>query len=113
MQKYVNPFTDFGFKKLFGEELNKDLLLDFIKSVLNKETGKIIDLKYLETEHHCYTYADRRAVFDVYCENEKGEKFDIEKGKLDIARKAIKMGLSLTEISDLTGLNISEIEKLK
>jgi len=27
--KYIDPFTDFGFKKLFGEECNKDLLLDF------------------------------------------------------------------------------------
>jgi len=26
--KYINPFTDFGFKKIFGEEANKDLLLD-------------------------------------------------------------------------------------
>lgn len=27
--KYINPFTDFGFKRLFGEEFNKDLLKDF------------------------------------------------------------------------------------
>ena len=30
MSKYVNPYTDFGFKKLFGEEANKDLLMDFL-----------------------------------------------------------------------------------
>ena len=28
--KYINPYTDFGFKKLFGEEGNKDLLIDFL-----------------------------------------------------------------------------------
>ena len=33
-EKYVNPFTDYGFKKLFGEEPNKDLLLDFSEKVL-------------------------------------------------------------------------------
>ncbi len=30
-EKYINPFTDYGFKRLFGEEPNKDLLLDFFK----------------------------------------------------------------------------------
>jgi hypothetical protein len=25
--KYINPFTDFGFKKLFGTEFNKELLI--------------------------------------------------------------------------------------
>jgi hypothetical protein len=29
-EKYVNPFTDFGFKKIFGDEANKDLLIDFL-----------------------------------------------------------------------------------
>ena len=28
-EKHINPFTDYGFKRLFGEEPNKDLLLDF------------------------------------------------------------------------------------
>ena len=32
--KYINPFTDFGFKKLFGTEPNKDLLIDFLNEVI-------------------------------------------------------------------------------
>ncbi|MEA5421280.1 PD-(D/E)XK nuclease family transposase, partial [Spirulina sp. CCNP1310] len=32
-EKYINPFTDYGFKKLFGEEPNKDLLLDFLNEL--------------------------------------------------------------------------------
>ena len=36
--KYISPFTDFGFKKLFGTELNKDLLLDFLNDLLRKAT---------------------------------------------------------------------------
>ena len=35
--KYINPYTDFGFKKLFGEEANKDLLIDFLNEYLNIE----------------------------------------------------------------------------
>ena len=75
--KYVNPYTDFGFKKLFGTEINKDLLISFINSLLHgREVVK--DLTYLNTEHLGICETDRKAVFDVYCENEKGEKILVE-----------------------------------
>jgi predicted transposase/invertase (TIGR01784 family) len=76
-EKYINPFTDFGFKKIFGEEANKDLLIDFLNELLT-DKGKIIDLTYLKSEHLGTTDLDRRAIFDLYCENEKGEKFIVE-----------------------------------
>lgn len=76
-QKYINPFTDFGFKKIFGEEANKDLLIDFLNELLT-DKGKIIDLTYLKSEHLGTTDLDRKAIFDLYCENEKGEKFIVE-----------------------------------
>ena len=34
MSRYINPYTDFGFKRLFGEEANKDLLIDFLNTFL-------------------------------------------------------------------------------
>jgi predicted transposase/invertase (TIGR01784 family) len=77
-EKYINPFTDYGFKKLFGEEVNKDLLLDFLNELLKEEQGQIKDLTYLKTEHLGTTELDRKAIFDLYCENEKGEKFIVE-----------------------------------
>ena len=50
MEKYINPFTDFGFKKLFGIEFNKELLIDFLNQILsNRESIK--DLTYLNTEN--------------------------------------------------------------
>jgi hypothetical protein len=39
--RYMGPFTDFGFKKLFGEEPNKDLLLDFSNELLKDEINII------------------------------------------------------------------------
>ncbi len=77
-EKYLNPFTDFGFKKLFGEELNKDLLLDFLNELLKEEQGEIKSLRYLKTEHLGSSELDRKAIFDLYCENERGEKFIVE-----------------------------------
>jgi len=75
---YLNPFTGFGFKKLFGEEYNKDLLVDFLNQLLKKEQGCIKTLTYLKNEHLGRSEADRRAVFDLYCENEKGDRFIVE-----------------------------------
>jgi predicted transposase/invertase (TIGR01784 family) len=78
IEKYINPFTDYGFKRLFGEELNKDLLLDFLNELLKEEQGQIKDLTYLKTEQLGATEIDRKAIFDLYCENENGEKFIVE-----------------------------------
>ena len=75
--RYVNFYTDFAFKKLFGTEANKDLLLSFLNS---RFEGQEVfhDIQYLNSEHLGQSSSDRRAVFYVYCENEKGEKILIE-----------------------------------
>ncbi len=75
--KYINPFTDFGFKKIFGEEASKPLLLDFLNSLL-PENNKIKDLSFKNTEHLGQTQADRKSLFDIYCEAKNGEKFIVE-----------------------------------
>ena len=81
VEKFVNPFTDFGFKKIFGSEPNKDLLIDFLNELL-KTKEKIKELNYKKTEHLGSTDTDRKAIFDLYCENEKGEKFIVELQKV-------------------------------
>jgi predicted transposase/invertase (TIGR01784 family) len=75
--KYINPFTDFGFKKIFGEEASKPLLIDFLNTLL-PDAHQIIDLSFKNTEQLGHTEADRKAIYDIYCENEKGEKFIVE-----------------------------------
>ena len=80
--KYINPYTDFGFKKLFGTPLNKDLLISFLNSLFEgKEVVR--DLTYLNGENLGNGYGDRRAIFDVYCENEQGETFIVEMQKAE------------------------------
>ncbi len=76
--KYISPFTDFGFKKLFGTEINKDILMDFLNELLKKDEGKIVDLNYLPLEQLGRSIDARKAIFDIYCENQKGEKFIVE-----------------------------------
>lgn len=80
IDKYVNFYTDFAFKKLFGTEINKDLLISFLNALL--EGKEIIeDVTFLNVEHLGTQEYDRRAVFDVYCKNDKGEMFIVEMQK--------------------------------
>ncbi|MFK7984345.1 MAG: Rpn family recombination-promoting nuclease/putative transposase [Saprospiraceae bacterium] len=78
--KYINPLTDFGFKKLFGTEMNKDLLIDFLNQILPKNK-KVRDLAYASTDKSGATKKDRKAIFDLYCTSPEGDRFIVEMQK--------------------------------
>ena len=80
-EKYINPFTDFGFKKLFGTEVNKDLLMDFLNELICTK-GKIKEVQYLNSEQLGRSEDDRRAVYDIYCTTETDETFIVEMQKV-------------------------------
>jgi len=79
-EKYFNPFTDFGFKKLFGTEMNKDLLMDFLNELIPNH-GKITDVNYIHPEILGRSEADRNVVFDIHCKTDKDEYFIVEMQK--------------------------------
>ena len=76
-ERYISLLTDFGFKRIFGTKPNKDLLINFLNSLFDG-FQVIKDVKYLNSEHVGDVFAERKAIFDVYCENERGEKFIVE-----------------------------------
>jgi predicted transposase/invertase (TIGR01784 family) len=78
MGRYINLFTDFGFKKIFGTESNKNFLINFLNELLSGVEDPIVSLTYIKNEHLGAKALDRRSVFDLYCENQKGEKFIVE-----------------------------------
>ena len=80
--KYINPFTDYGFKYLFGTEPNKEFTLALVNELLHGQE-RIKSLTLIPSEQLGDTKEDRRAVFDVYAENERGEKIIIEMQKAD------------------------------
>jgi predicted transposase/invertase (TIGR01784 family) len=80
MAKYINPYTDFGFKKLFGEEANKDLLIDFLNQLL-PEHHQIAELNFRNVENLADLSAERRAIFDIHCKALSGERFIVEMQK--------------------------------
>ena len=81
--RYINPYTDFGFKKLFGTEMNKDLLMSFLNALFNGRKQEITDVQYLNAEQLGMGYGDRRAVFDVYCMTGDGSRFIVEMQKAE------------------------------
>ena len=78
--KYINPTSDFGFKKLFGDEANKDLLIDFLNSIL-PENYQIVDLKFNKNDLQFDNPEAKRVIFDIYCQNTTGEFFIVEMQK--------------------------------
>ena len=77
MTKFINPFTDVGFKKIFGQEMTKDLLIDFLNDLLVDEKH-IIDITFLDKEILPEYMGDRGVIYDIYCTTESGEQFIVE-----------------------------------
>ena len=77
MGKFINPFTDIGFKRIFGQEFSKPVLLAFLNSLLENERV-IVDLKFLDKEQLGIVEGDRSLIYDIYCETDTGEHVIVE-----------------------------------
>ena len=76
LPRYIDPLNDWGFKRLFGTEMNKEFLVAFLMTIFPDK--RIKDITYLPTEQLGMAAGDRNARFDVMCRDESGEKFIIE-----------------------------------
>ena len=74
---FINPFTDFGFKRIFGEEESKPFLISFLNDLLPIK-DKIKSITFQNTEQFGATAEDRKAIYDLYCIDEKGRDFIVE-----------------------------------
>ena len=77
MSKFINPFTDVGFKIIFGQDFSKPRLLDFLNTLLEGE-HTIIDLSFLDKEQPAIYDGDRSPIYDILCETANGEKIIVE-----------------------------------
>lgn len=77
MSRYINPFTDFGFKRIFGDEANTDILIDFLNS-LEFHPVPIKKIHFKKTEKLGFSVKDRKAIFDLYCHDTRGNRFIVE-----------------------------------
>jgi predicted transposase/invertase (TIGR01784 family) len=81
MNTFVNPFTNFGFKKIFGEIASKAHLIDFLNALLPRE-AQIQDLSFQNLEQLPSLDNDRKVVYDIYCQGLNGEYFIVELQKV-------------------------------
>ena len=77
MARFINPFTDVGFKRIFGQAIHKELLIDFLNDLLIGEK-RITDITFLDKELLPDFSGDRGVIYDIYCTNEDGEQFIVE-----------------------------------
>ncbi|WEK20202.1 MAG: Rpn family recombination-promoting nuclease/putative transposase [Candidatus Pedobacter colombiensis] len=80
LPRYIDPYSDFGFKHIFGKAPNKNLLINFINQVL---IGRkvIVDIQYNNIEFKGSGEDYRKTVLDLHCTGDKGEKFMVEMQK--------------------------------
>ena len=77
MGRFINPFTDFGFKFLFGREVEKELLIDFLNDLLVGE-HVITDIQFLNNEQQPEVKTERGLIYDIYCRTNTGEHIIVE-----------------------------------
>ena len=77
MAKFINPFTDIGFKRIFGQKISKPLIIDFLNSLLLGEE-RITNITFLDKEQPALFEDDRSLIYDIYCQTEKGENIIVE-----------------------------------
>ena len=77
MPHFINPFTDIGFKRIFGQKISKPLIIDFLNSLMEGEEH-IEDITFLDKEQPALYEDDRSLIYDIYCQTERGENIIVE-----------------------------------
>ena len=133
-EKYINPYTDFGFKKLFGTEMNKDLLISFLNALFNNSEREIENVQYLNGENlgqrlfdqaeiAKYSDAERRLyeasqkeywdyTSTLETAERKGEVKGAQKEKIETIHRLQAMGLSIEQIAQGADMEVKEVKKL-
>ena len=79
LAKFLDPKNDVAFKKIFGTEKNKDILIHFLNDMITfKESGKIEKITFLKTVQDPEIAARKTSIVDILCNDEKGNQYIVE-----------------------------------
>lgn len=79
LSKYLDPKNDIAFKKIFGTEKNKDILIHFLNDMIQfKDHGKIIDVRFLKTIQDPETAFHKSSIVDILCTDQNGDIYIVE-----------------------------------
>ena len=76
-EKFIDPFSDYGFKRIFGTESSKDVLMEFLNSLIPE--ARIKDLTFLNVEQNGPMKGAQKATYDILCKTDDDEYILIEK----------------------------------
>ena len=79
-QKYLNPTNDFVFKRIFGTEKNKDILIHFLNDVVDSIHRKtdIVEVSFLKTVQEPDLAVKKQSLVDVLCTDQEGKRYIVE-----------------------------------
>ena len=86
MGVFINPHTDWGFKRIFGD---KELLINFLNALLEGERV-ITDLHYMNNEREAEQMEQRKVIYDLYCKTETGEYIILLFGKIHRSTREVR-----------------------
>ena len=79
LTKFLNPKNDIAFKKIFGTEKNKDIIIQFLNDVLVfKSKRPIVDIQFLKPIQDPETAAKKTSIVDILCKDQDGNQYIVE-----------------------------------
>lgn len=120
-ERYISLLTDFGFKRIFGTDLNKDLLIIFLNSLFNGEEvikdvkfdaaaiARFTPIELREYEDSLKAYRDIKNSLDTA--EAKGREEGINIANLAIAKRMLSDGMDMELVLKYTGLTEKQIKK--
>ncbi|KJV70489.1 Rpn family recombination-promoting nuclease/putative transposase [Orientia tsutsugamushi] len=79
LSRFLDPKNDVAFKKIFGSEKNKDILIHFLNDILLFEGNrKIIEVEFLGTILDADIASKKESIVDVLCKDKNGAQYIIE-----------------------------------
>ncbi|HCC24662.1 MAG TPA: transposase, partial [Holosporales bacterium] len=79
LTKFLDPKNDFAFKRIFGTEKNKDILIHFLNDMLTfKDRALIQDVTFLKTIQDPETASKKTSIVDILCKDENDNRYIVE-----------------------------------
>ena len=75
--KFINPLTDVGFKRIFGSEESKSVLIYLLNTVIGDE-NRIVSIEYTDKEHPSESTEGKTVIYDIYCTTSDGRRIIVE-----------------------------------
>ena len=79
ISKFLNPKNDYAFKRIFGTQKNKDILIHFLNDMLGFSGQESIkEVTFIKNDQDPVIYAAKQSAVDVLCTDELGKHYIVE-----------------------------------